>query len=79
MKPNYFEQKQADIDDIQLQMAIHQGYVQKGCLLGGGIVMGVISKGEDPCKGCICSRVKCGGRPERGYDEVYDDESLATF
>jgi len=43
-------------------MSIGQGYVPKGCLLGGQLVWGLISDGKDPCEGCSCDRNKCGGR-----------------
>jgi len=62
MKPHYFEQDEADEDDIQLKMAKGQGYVPKTCLLGGILVMGLIRETKDPCKGCEAPRNKCGGR-----------------
>ncbi len=62
MKPHYFDQEQADQDDIHLNMAKGQGYVPQGCLLGGDVVMRVVTAGKDPCKGCKCSRAKCQGR-----------------
>ena len=61
MKPHYFDQENAD-DDFMLKMAIHQGYVPQTCLLGGQMVMGLMNEGKDPCKGCECDRLKCGGR-----------------
>lgn len=33
MKPHYFDQPIADLDDIPLQMAKGQGYVPSTCLL----------------------------------------------
>jgi len=62
MKPHYFEQESPDRDDIFLDMAKHQGYIPSKCLLGGQIVMGLINSGDDPCRGCECDRMKCGGR-----------------
>lgn len=62
MKVHYFEQEEADKDDMLLDMAKGQGYVSKGCLLGGQTVMGLVNNGTDPCKGCECDRNKCGGR-----------------
>jgi hypothetical protein len=62
MKVHYFEQDEADKDDIFLQMAKGQGYVPNGCLLGGQTVMGLVNSGVDPCKGCNCNRSKCHGR-----------------
>ena len=59
MKPHYFNQDKPDSNDIHLQMAIGQGYVPKGCLLGGMVVMGLINKGDNPCQGCECPRDKC--------------------
>jgi hypothetical protein len=63
MKPHYFD-SEIDEDDIQLKMAIGQGYVPDTCRLGGPIVMGEMNKGNDPCVGCTCDRNKCFGRPE---------------
>ena len=51
------------LDDIQLQMAINQGYVPPKCNLAGGLVMALMNSGEDPCAGCNANREKCGGRP----------------
>ena len=65
MKPHYFQQEVPDDDDIFLNMAKGQGYVPQSCLLGGQTVMGIVNKGDDPCKGCECSRDKCGGRPNK--------------
>ena len=62
MKPHYFNQEQADDDDLQLKMSVAQGYVPRTCLLGGPIVFGTVTKGEDPCKGCLGPREKCKGR-----------------
>jgi len=46
--------------DIQLQMAIQQGYVPKGCNLPGGLVMVLVNSGKNPCVGCNLDRNKCG-------------------
>ena len=62
MQLHYFEQNKADLDDIHLQMAKGQGYVPVTCLLGGIIVMAMVTKGEDPCAGCAGPRDKCKGR-----------------
>ena len=64
MKPHYFEQENADTDDILLEMAKMQGYIPKTCLLGGMVVMSEVNKGNDPCLGCNCPRDKCTGRPK---------------
>lgn len=64
MNPHYFNQNEADTDDIFLQMAIQQGYVRQTCLLNGQIVMGLVQKGQDPCNGCEGPREKCQGRPK---------------
>lgn len=61
MKPHYFEQAEADKDDFELYLAKHQGYVPMTCLLGGGLVMGLIAEGKSPCAGCNGPREKCGG------------------
>lgn len=67
MKPHYFDDPtgEAARADMWLQMAKGQGYVPKGCLLGGQVVMGLVNKGDDPCAGCNCDRTMCGGRPKR--------------
>ncbi len=62
MKPHYFNQDKADQDDILLQMCISQGYVPKGCLLGGQATMGLTRGGRNPCVGCEGPREKCGGK-----------------
>lgn len=64
MKPHYFEQEEADTDDMLLVMAIAQGYVPKTCLLGGAVVMAEIQETRDPCSGCHSPRKKCFGRLE---------------
>ncbi len=64
-KLNYFDQLKSDTDDIFLQMAIVQGYIPRGCLLGGKLVMGEIGTGKDPCHGCEGPRDKCNGRPKQ--------------
>ena len=65
MRLHYFEQESADENDVQLWMAIKQGYVPMTCLLGGGTVMDEVKNGRDPCAGCAGPRVKCKGRGER--------------
>lgn len=65
MKPHYFEQAEADVDDIQLDMAKGQGYVPKTCLLNGIVVMSELGEGRDPCAGCTGPRERCHGRLER--------------
>ena len=65
MKPHYFEQTEADSDDMQLGMAKMQGYVPQTCLLGGMVVMGEVGKGNNPCWGCEGPREKCGGKDKR--------------
>lgn len=62
MKPHYFHQESPDEDDLLLKMAVGQGYVSASCLLGGNVVMDLINKGEDPCKGCQGPQERCGGR-----------------
>ena len=61
MTLHYFEGGKADDKDIQLKMAIAQGYVPVGCLLGGIVVMDEINKGRNPCWGCNGPRDKCLG------------------
>ena len=63
MKLHYFEQTEADPDDIKLKMAISQGYVPETCLLGGIVVMDEINKQRNPCHGCQSERDKCKGSP----------------
>ena len=65
MKPHYFEQGKADINDIHLEMAKAQGYVPTTCLLNGVVVMAEVREGRDPCAGCKGERSQCHGRPER--------------
>lgn len=65
MKPHYFEQADADQDDMLLGMAKMQGYVPQTCLLGGATVLSEINAGRNPCWGCAGPRDKCGGKPER--------------
>jgi len=62
MKLHYFDQLEADTNDINLAMAIGQGYVPRTCLLGGMIVISEINEGRDPCVGCEGPRDKCKGR-----------------
>jgi hypothetical protein len=66
MKLNYFNDPQADDDDMALNIAKTQGYVPQTCLQGGTFVMSIINSGisKDPCKGCECDRLKCNGRPK---------------
>lgn len=64
MKMHYFDQAEADADDMQLGMAKMQGYVPMACLLGGAIVMADVSDGLNPCWGCEGPRDKCGGKPK---------------
>ena len=65
MKLHYFEKDKAPSSDINLQMAIGQGYVPSTCLLSGQIVMTEINLGKDPCAGCNGPREKCYGRPKK--------------
>ncbi len=64
MKMHYFDQDAADPGDIMLNMAKGQGYVPKGCLLAGLVVMSETNAGRDACAGCEGPRAKCGGRPK---------------
>jgi hypothetical protein len=64
MKPHYFDQDRPDSDDIMLRLCVEQGYVPRGCLLGGQIVWGLVNQRADPCRGCAGSREKCRGRLE---------------
>ena len=66
MQINYFDQDNADEDDIHLKMAKGQGYVPQTCLLSGAIVMDEVRNQKDPCAGCYCPRDKCKGRPLDG-------------
>lgn len=61
---HYFDQPEADPNDVWLGIAKMQGYVPPGCLLGGATVMHEVNGGRDPCAGCAGPRHKCGGRPE---------------
>ena len=65
MKLHYFDDSEADPNDMQLGMAKMQGYVPKTCLLGGAVVMDEVNNGRDPCAGCNGPREKCHGRPKK--------------
>lgn len=65
MKAHYFDQKEADADDMMIGMAKMQGYVPKGCLLGGMVAMAEVQAGRSPCAGCNGPRERCGGKPKR--------------
>jgi len=62
MKLHYFEQDKADTDDVNLQMAVAQGYVPTTCLLNGQVVMDEIQNQRNPCWGCSAPREKCNGK-----------------
>ena len=62
MKLHYFEEGEAPDSDLELAAAKQQGYVTERCLLAGIVVMNDVRQGKDPCAGCFCDRVKCGGR-----------------
>lgn len=68
MKPHYFDQTEADSDDMLLGIAKRQGYVPKTCLLSGAVVMAETNEGHDACAGCNGPRDKCGGRQKRSTD-----------
>ncbi len=61
-KLHYFNQEKSDPDDIQLKMAIRQGYVPSTCLLNGRVIWTEITEGRDPCAGCKGPREQCKGR-----------------
>ena len=64
MKPHYFEQDQADQDDLLLKQAIYDGVVPYGCLNSGKTVIGLFAfNNTDPCSCCEGPRQRCGGRP----------------
>lgn len=74
MKPAYFDQETADLDDKLLTDAIAQGRVPKTCLWGGVMVQEVARVGLDPCTRCPCPRREaCGGRPMVEQFEVGAD------
>jgi len=79
VKPHYLEQETPDADDIFLSMAKGQGYVPQGCLLGGESVMAEVHSGNDPCSGCECDRVKCGGRRKHERMEAARVELYREF
>lgn len=64
-KTNYFDEEEAPASDHLLAIAKLQGYVPRGCLLVGQVVMGLVNRGEDPCSGCNSDRAKCAGRPRK--------------
>jgi hypothetical protein len=65
MKPHYFDDPAGAAGDFMLTMAKGQGYVPRGCLLGGQVVMAETNAGRDACAGCEGPRNLCGGRPKR--------------
>lgn len=65
MKPHYFDQEAADMDDPLLGMCKMQGYVPQTCLLGGPTVWSEIKAGCNPCAGCEGPRDRCKGKPRR--------------
>lgn len=76
MKPNYFEQDNADENDTLLGMAKMQGYVPGTCLLGGVTVMGMVAKSTKPCKGCNGPRDKCKGENIMNLTEKEKSQGL---
>jgi hypothetical protein len=54
------------LQDFWKEAVIEQGYVPKGCTLGGGIVWKLINVAIDPCAGCDENRQICRGRPREG-------------
>lgn len=62
MKIHYFSQATADADDHTLGMAKMQGYVPDTCLLGGVLVMSLVTDGKSPCDGCGGPREVCKGK-----------------
>ena len=65
MKFHYFNQAEADKDDLLLAMVKGQGYVPQTCLLGGQTAMAEVNAGRNPCSGCEGPRDKCGGKPKQ--------------
>jgi hypothetical protein len=65
----YFDQDQADADDMMLGTAKAQGYVPQTCLLGGATVFRELGLGLNPCRGCNGPREKCHGQAKR--EKVY--------
>lgn len=67
MKPTYFNQPAADLDDHQLKEMIAAGTVPETCLWGGLLVQHVAQEmKDDPCAWCPCpKRQVCGGRPQK--------------
>lgn len=64
-KLHYFDQEEADENDMLLGMCIAQGYVPETCLLGGATVWHEVKAGRDPCAGCVGPKQKCKGRLEK--------------
>ena len=64
MKLHYFDQEEADPDDMMLGMSKMQRYVPQTCLLGGATVFHEVGRSVDPCAGCNGPRGKCKGRPK---------------
>jgi hypothetical protein len=68
MKISYFNQQEADPDDLMLRAAIKNGYVPSTCLLSGSVVIAERLEGNDPCAGCNGPRARCNGRPRATND-----------
>lgn len=67
-RAHYFDLLTASPLDIQLKMAIGQGYVPATCLIGGSVAMSEVTAGRDPCSGCDGPRDRCRGRPKRSAE-----------
>jgi len=64
MKPNYFGQSSADVDDHLLIKAKLAGHVPLRCLLGGEAVMSAVQARVRPCDTCDGPRERCHGTPK---------------
>ncbi|MFA5014801.1 MAG: hypothetical protein WC549_04610 [Actinomycetota bacterium] len=51
--------------DGLLQVAIKQGYVSQKCNLAGGLIMALVSEGQNPCDECNADRKICLGSPKK--------------
>lgn len=69
MKLHYFAQEKPDEDDLALAAAISRSEVPVKCLLGGKVIVSLVSIGRKPCHSCSGPRERCGGDPAEDQDD----------
>lgn len=84
MKLHYFNQNEADADDVTLALMKDVGTVPPGCLLGGVTARAMVLNGNPPCDNCKGPRERCGGsalltdEQLRSSAELYRLERMIT-